>query len=568
VPHGSPASRSQVRPLTRAFVARFFDNEITTGTSDLRSSFFWLIALLAPPGVFMPILMGMNYQVMVIQGGSALLRHLSWADKVFYLGLGMVATGAISVIVWNALLVDRRDALVLGALPVGPATVVRSKLLALSAYVGLLMAGMHAGASIAFGVILGNWNSAAFMARNIVAHFVASCAAGTFVLLSVAALQGVFLSLLGPRRFARVSPILQLGLAGAVLIGFLALPAISLAIVDTIDGSVTGHPWILWTPPVWFLGLYETLLGNAHPIMPGLAGTAVVCLFTAMGLTFLVYPLSYRRLMTGAVESVSDAARAGWTAAAARWVSRWIGRNLTTRAAAHFMLTTIGRVERHRFVMAIAGGAIAAAILPTAAAWLPLLRQPPAQPRVDLLALPLWIVLALLIGLRTAAALPADVRGAWLFAVLEPGRRAARAGVWRLMCLASAGVVMAFAPVLWHLWGASLAVTHSLLSLSFCALLTEGLLWGFDGMPCARPWKPEGANLRAWWPAYLGGVALITHGVPRLSILLQPRPGTLPLVLAGLAAVTTGLRLAGRRGSTPGEYDDDELPNVQVLNLD
>ena len=36
-------------------LARFFDNEITAGSGDLRSSFFWLMAFLAPIGILIPI---------------------------------------------------------------------------------------------------------------------------------------------------------------------------------------------------------------------------------------------------------------------------------------------------------------------------------------------------------------------------------------------------------------------------------------------------------------------------------------------------------------------------------
>jgi hypothetical protein len=49
-----PGKPGQDRALIRLFVARFFENDFTGGGGDLRSSFFWLIAFLAPIGLLLP----------------------------------------------------------------------------------------------------------------------------------------------------------------------------------------------------------------------------------------------------------------------------------------------------------------------------------------------------------------------------------------------------------------------------------------------------------------------------------------------------------------------------------
>src|SRR6187397_2190957 len=116
-----PRRGRQIRALTRAFIARFFENELTSGTNDLRASFFWMVAVLAPVGIFMPWLMVFSFQQIYYNGGPELVRAMSQADKTLYLGYGMVTSGAVAVVVWNSVLIDRRDALVLGTLPVsGP----------------------------------------------------------------------------------------------------------------------------------------------------------------------------------------------------------------------------------------------------------------------------------------------------------------------------------------------------------------------------------------------------------------------------------------------------------------
>ena len=97
-----PHPRDQIRALTRAFLARFFENEITTGTDDLKTSFFWLLSFLAVPGFFMPLMMGYKWQMIALVHGPEALRLLTRGDKALYIGFVMVATAAVTAIAWNS----------------------------------------------------------------------------------------------------------------------------------------------------------------------------------------------------------------------------------------------------------------------------------------------------------------------------------------------------------------------------------------------------------------------------------------------------------------------------------
>jgi purine-cytosine permease-like protein len=76
-----------------------------------------------------------------------------------------------------------------------------------------------------------------FLLRSITAHFVVSCAAGAFVVLSVAGIQGLALAAAGPRTFSRVAPALQVGLVGVVALGLLVLPTLNISAVDTLRAA-------------------------------------------------------------------------------------------------------------------------------------------------------------------------------------------------------------------------------------------------------------------------------------------------------------------------------------------
>ena len=117
----------QLDALARAFFVRFFESEITTGTDDLKQFFFWLLAALAIPGLFIPWMMAFDWQLLALIEGPEMVRIASRAEKTFYLGFSMIAAGMLDAIAWSRLLPDRRDTLILGALPVRPRVVVHGQ---------------------------------------------------------------------------------------------------------------------------------------------------------------------------------------------------------------------------------------------------------------------------------------------------------------------------------------------------------------------------------------------------------------------------------------------------------
>ena len=562
----------QIRALTPSFLARFFDNEITGGTDDLKGSFFWMISFLAMTAFCVPVLLLGRWDFIARIRGLEALRVASRADKTFYLGAAMIATGVITAIVWNSLLVDRRDGLVLGVLPVRHRIVVQSKLLAVAAYIALVIVGMHTLASLPFGAFLAARNTPSFALRGVAAHFLASSLASVFVFVAVIAVQGATLAAVGPRAFARVSSWLQLGLVTLIVAGLIVLPQISGNVVPVLDGSNGAHRWILMTPPLWFLGVYDVLLGTSHPALLALARTAILALAVAGAIAAIGYPLAYRRVMTDAVEHPGGIGRVGRSSVATRWLAAAIGRDAVVRAIGQFFLSTIVRVERHRFALALASGVAVAWILPTAVRWHVLGGEMPLTQPLDLLALPLSTIVFLLVALRIAAALPAELPAAWIFHVTAPSVTRTRTGLRRVMLGAAVlPVIAVFTPVYWAIWGPMVAFEHGVLSFAAGLLVTEYLLGSVDSMPCASPWRPERANLRGRWPVYTIGFFVLA-GTTRYSLTSWEMgsagtvAGFVVLVVALLVPAFWLRWTASRRPIIP---PDDEMPyGIVQLNLD
>ncbi len=123
-PPQRPAEGAQLRVLQATFLGRFFENE-ATGSSDLRQSFLWLIAALATPGFFLPLYhTEVRWYEITLRHGLEALRAYALFDKALYLNLTRVLITLLAAIGWHALLIDRRDGLILGGLPLRLRTIV------------------------------------------------------------------------------------------------------------------------------------------------------------------------------------------------------------------------------------------------------------------------------------------------------------------------------------------------------------------------------------------------------------------------------------------------------------
>jgi hypothetical protein len=554
--------RSQAAALARALLARFFENEITRGADDLKSSFFWMAGVLAAPGIFIPLLMSFEWSVVGMTRGAEVLQVMARGDKAFYLGLAMAVSAIVSGVSWNSLMPDRREGLILGALPLHASTVIAAKLLALGAYVGLVGLAMHTAGALLFGFALASDGSFVFLLRGIAGHLVASFAATAFVLLSVTGLLGLMLGVTGPRVFARVAPLLQALLATAVIAGFWALPTINTTTVSTLAGGGTAQPWILLTPPLWFLGIYEAVIGTDDSRILDLARTGGLAFAASLLTTAVTYPLAYRRVMASAVEGLPARGSRRRLPLSDRFV-RGLGADPRLRAVGQFYLATLAKSDRHRFVLAVGLGLATAWSLPVLLA----LAEPPRHPSVALLSQPVAAMLFLLTALRLGAALPADIGAGWIFQAQRPGRLEGHRALERIMfVLGVVPVTLVFVPLHGWLLGAWAAVAHGALVLALGVLLIELMLWGFDGAAAVRPWDIESARLGRLWPAYLGAFLVCTLVTATLSMRLVHRPIAMLGLVAAVALLGVLTRYVSLRQPLDAEAAPDAAPG-ELLGL-
>jgi hypothetical protein len=185
-----------------------------------------------------------------------------------------------------------------------------------------------------------------------------------------------------------------------------------------------------------------------------------------------------------------------------------------------------------------------------------------------LLALPLSTMLFVLLSLRIAAALPSDVKAAWIFESASLSRQHARLGMERTMFIV--GVlpsVLVFAPPFWYLWGMQISLAHTLISLAAGSLLVQLLLWHFSVMPCSNLWDAETMPFGRWWLIYFAVLILFTTNIPAIELLLFNHTVACLAFAGNLTTLAVLVRYsASRRPSMPSD-DPKALSAGNILNL-
>ncbi|HUF23736.1 MAG TPA: hypothetical protein VMN81_06375 [Vicinamibacterales bacterium] len=525
----------QARALFDAFLARFFENEMSDNSRDMKSSFLWILAILAAPGLLLPFSRMFDWQMLLAFSGYETLRQVILADKVMYLSFSMGGIMLLSAVVWQALLVDRRDAIVLGSFPVRPRVIVAAKIAALLAYVGIVGGGMHVVAAVAYGLILAT--SSAEILLGILGHFLSGFLACVFVCVTVAALQAAMLAVGGPRLFARLTAPAQLVLAAAGLLLFLLCPMIGAAAVDFARGN-DRSAWVLWMPPVWFLGVYEVMLGFEQRAMPQMAARALYASGAMLALLLAAYPLAYRRIATSAIQGSPLGTRRSIASVALDGLVRRMPVRPDTRGALHFILLTIGRVARHKLVIATAIGAAVAITLPFVLRWAAQAAVPPWPGRSHI-AVPFVFVMLGLAGTRMAYNVPSERAAGWIFSTAHRQSRIGTSAARLAGLLIGAGTpaLVCLMVYMWF-WGPAVAAPLALTVFTFGALVSEMGIRTVDFVPFTRAYNPDRSNLQARWPLYLIVTLLFLQFLPwAIRSLLVNGHGFLAPAALGLLAL-------------------------------
>ena len=372
--------------LLRHFLLRFFDSEVVTHPGQmapvligLLPVFFQWFFLLIPP-------LRKKYAYLLHLPTRGLYHQALRADELWMITLMMGLIGLLTAIKWQSLFPDLRDYRALGTLPLRPFQMFGAKLTALLLVAAAALVTINLLPTFGFPALSGSpWQPQA----------IASAAGCSFFFFGLVALQGVLLNVLRPRAFGRVTGTLQ-GLLVGVMLGLVVL---SFSIEPRVTDYLVRTEWGRWLPPVWFLGLYQTLAGDAEPV---LANRATAGLEWAIGLALASYLVSYHRHRTLLMET-------GRTRR--RWLIAGLSRSPRQQAITAFMMHTLGRSYSHRTILMGYAG-LGFALLITGIATMKSATQ-------DFVYYHLLAILLLLVGARHLFSRPAELKANWVFQIME-----------------------------------------------------------------------------------------------------------------------------------------------------
>jgi hypothetical protein len=567
-------SQSRFTLLTRHFFRRFLDNDLISPNGDSHVGLSQALAALLSPSLLVAFVVLFKYGMMWRPRWERVL-HLSVADGLLYISLSMAVVGVAAAVSWDAFFLDARDRYILSILPVPERLLSAAKLAAFGLFLAFVVAGVNAFPAFVVPAImvqgLRGANSEGHFLALTVAQALAPGLAGAWTVLAVVSLRGLLAILLPAGLFQRVGSVVQ----ALLMLGFLAFVISLSSFIDSVPGVLAaGGPARDLSPPLWFLGLYQSIVGNPDPVYAPLARTAGLAFAGTTLLTLLVFFAPRQRRAEHLAGATTGGALRTLLSALRRLSARLLLRHPLGRASFSFMLTTMGRSAKHRIYLA---GALGAGLAWAATGLvLEFARSGRAAfgttvPTTPALQAQLVLALFLIVAARFGVLVPATLPANWLFRLTE--RRPVApyfAGARRAALLLGLIPIAACAPASVALFGWSAGAYHAAVGLLYAVFIVELFFNSLAKVPCTATYVSGQLKLKSRVGYYLFGAMALT-GVPSWLEALTFRGRVGPLTLPLLLAVPAGLLAFSRwrkERALPGLiFDDSDEESMQTLGL-
>ena len=530
------ASPTAFAILRRAFLEQFVANESVTSDIQMRRAIIGVITFLITPGLFVIMKVGANPAQMA----------------VLFVSYSMVTTGLLTVFIWDTLVFDKRDSMVLGPLPLRGTTIVAAKLAALATFIMGAALAVNVTSALPFAFVTGGPEG--HLLRHLAGHLSGTIGGAVFVFSTLVIVRGL-LVFVSPQIATTVGSSLQFAFLSAVLC-FMMVP------------TAMGESSV---PIAWFFGLFEAIRGSRHEGVDVLAQRGLIALALSVTGAIAVTFGGYWRQMRAAL---APAARVGASARLRRRVARLItGRDQSARGTSDFILIALARSRPQQVPIAIAAS-IGVAIASVAVATRPGGFAELQVPRTVVLWIPMVIGYWIIVGLRSSFYVPTELAAAWSFRV-----HSSLPSVSYWSAVRASMIAFAVPPslltnllIVLPLLGWRIAAWHALFVCIAVAMAAQAASITIDSVPFTRAYPPGRTKLKTRWPLYLGGMYAVAYWPVRWELAALESPiALMKLALAGIAGIIV-LELVGRRAALEWqlqpdvEYGDDpEAPTV--LNL-
>jgi hypothetical protein len=546
--------------LLRHFLLRFFDSDLVTSPGQTTLAIIGAASMFVSwfPFVTGPLKDKYAHFSALAQPGP--YRQAIRADELWLITLMMSAIGLLTAVKWQSLFPGLNDYRAIGWLPVRPRQVFRAKLLAL-----LVVA---TGAVVALNLLpclglpalsAGRW-AFALPGGMMMATGTASAAACYFFFFALVAVQGVLLNLLRPRQVQRFTASIQ----GILAAGMLVLMVLSFSIGPAIANLLLRPQVAQWLPPVWFLGLCQSLAGDPDPAMHALAHRAAYGLLAAMALVLTAYTVSYRRHRAILLEASGTAGRE----------RRWCGAIFDLvvpdphqQAVVVFLAKGLAGSGLHRVIL-ISYGGFGLAILLSGIIGMRDLVDPAQVMMARFVYAHVVLLTFLLLGVRHLFAFPMELKANWVFRTTEgEGRRQWLAALDRCVIFPAAVAMAIPFPLEARLLGWC-ALSESVLLAVFGLLCYEAFFLSWDKLPFTCSYLP---GKKPMWIVALQLMGLLALLPVVNTILLASLDHWFMFTALSLGMLAICARLHAARHAAWSEvrlrYDEEPDAPIHSLNL-
>ena len=601
------------RLLVHHFLWRFLEHDLISPNADRLVVLSALGGALVAVSLFMAILIAIPYQFSP-DWPPGMVSLSSLDDRFLFTSASMLVMALAAVAQWDALALDARDTAVLGVLPIPRAVIVRTKFMAVAVLaIGVALAWNLAPTLLRFVAVPSKLGVSLVGALALtLAHGVTTCAAGAFGFLAVLGLREVMSAIAGPTRFQRISAALQATLVVALATALLLLPGAYTGGVAR-NRLARGGVMAKALPPLWFVGLHETLAGSVIDTLPRtrpswfppvfvvaerdatdlyrslwpryheLASIGIAALVIVCGVTIAACTWNSRRLPIAIGRRAHGGSGARRYGATARWAAgrawKWIVAHVVARtslrqAGFFFTMQTLSRQVSHRVALASSLAVGLSLMLITARGQVLV----PGNVVSDVASVPLTILAgqslllaSVLSGFRHAVRIPAELRASTTFSLAWAGNLTPYMSGVKL-----AGWIALVLPILaslfiWHatVLGTRLAALHLGFGLVVSTLLMETLFVRYRLVPLASGYVPSG-ELRSRGVAAAAALLFVSFAlawVERFALTATAGYLTLVAIMVGFSAGVMAVDRASRRPVTPLDLDEPTPFPTQRLDL-
>jgi hypothetical protein len=554
--------------LSSVCFGRLLEKDVFPSSVTASHGIIWLMAALATPGVMVSASQYYFYAHARTFASHAQDRIL-FVSQAFHIDFAMAVAGLITMIVWTSLTPDRRDALVLGPLPLRTWEQACGRLMALARFFAIFAGAVSVPAAVAFTFVTVGPANVGEIAARIAGHMAATMLAAGFVFFALVDMQLLLAATLGPRAMAVATSLLE----GAALLGMVGALSFTTRLADVLLSPETaGSAWVMWNPPAWFVGVYRWISGDDRDVYVVLALRGAIASGLALAVAILAYPIVYQRSMRTAIEGREHRAT-GWSRALTHlWLYSLapLLRTPVDRGLAAFIIATLTRSHAHRFLI----GSYACVAVVCALPLLPRLMDPPTaiEVRYAWFSVPLGLLCWMAAALRVGMMLPIEPAANWIFKLTEPvsWRRVLSTAAMVIVGAIAIPLALTFGIASGLAGGLGLGVTVFAVVLATGAAFAELLTLTLRSVPCTCTYRPGQLRLRALWPVYLLVWVAIAYRLPIPALWALGDVNRTIWLLGGLVAVWAALhmwRLARIGRLEQLAYDETEPRSVTILDL-